>query len=79
MTTFVLSPEELSSLKRAHRASKKKRDADRIKTIILLGTGWTIREISEVLLLDDETIRNYLKRYNLFSAQKEFHFFPFIY
>ncbi len=63
MTTFVLSPEELSSLKRAHRASKKKRDADRIKTIILLGTGWTIREISEVLLLDDETIRNYLKRY----------------
>jgi transposase len=63
MSTFVLSPEELSCLKRAHRASKKKRDADRIKTIILLGTGWTIREIAEVLLLDDETIRNYLKRY----------------
>ncbi|MBT3878715.1 MAG: IS630 family transposase [Candidatus Scalindua sp.] len=33
------------------------------KAIILLGTGWTIREVAEVLLLDDETIRSYLKRY----------------
>jgi transposase len=63
MTTFTLTQDEISSLKRAHRASKKKRDADRIKSIILLGTGWTIREVAEVLLLDDETIRNYLKRY----------------
>jgi transposase len=63
VTTFTLTQDELSSLKRAHRASKKKRDADRIKAIILLGTGWTIREVAEVLLLDDETIRNYLKRY----------------
>jgi transposase len=63
MTTFTLSPDEISSLKITHRATKKKREADRIKTIILLGTGWAIREVSEVLLLDDETIRNYLKRY----------------
>ena len=62
MTTFTLTQDEISSLKRAHRASKKKRDADRIKAIILLSTGWTIREVAEVLLLD-ETIRNYLKRY----------------
>jgi len=63
MTTFTLTQDEISSLKRAHRTSKKKRNADRIKAIILLGTGWTIREVAEVLLLDDETIRNYLKRY----------------
>ncbi len=29
----------------------------------MLGTGWTISQIVEVLLLDNETIRNYLKRY----------------
>lgn len=50
-------------MKTAHRGAKKKRKADRIKAIILLGTGWTIREVAEALLLDDETIRNYLKRY----------------
>ena len=63
MTTFTLSPDEISSLKITQRANKKKREADRIKTIILLGTGWAICEVSEVLLLDDEAIRNYLKRY----------------
>lgn len=63
MTKFTLSQEEISSLKKAHRSAKKKRDADRIKAIILLGTGWTIRAVAEVLLLDDETISNYWKRY----------------
>lgn len=63
MTTFTLSQEEISGLKKAHRAAKNKRDAYRINTVVLLGTGWTIREVAEALLLDDETIRNYLNRY----------------
>jgi transposase len=63
MTEFILLQEEISRLKASHRAAKKKREADRIKTIILLGTGWTIREVVEALLLDDETIKNYLTRY----------------
>ncbi len=63
MTEFTLLQDEISSLKKAHRAVKKKRDADRIKAIILLGTGWTIIEAAEVLLLDDETVRNYIKHY----------------
>ncbi len=63
MTEFTLSQEEISTLKRAHRAAKKKRDAYRINAIVLLGTGWTIREVAEALFLDDETIRNYLNRY----------------
>ena len=63
MTEFTLSQEEISTLKRSHKLVKKKREADRIKTIILLGTGWTIREVADVLLLDDETISNYVKRY----------------
>ena len=63
MTEFTLSQEEISNLKKAHRKVKKKREADRIKALILLGTGWTIREVAEVLLLDDDTIRNYVIRY----------------
>jgi hypothetical protein len=61
MTEFTLSREEISTLKRAHRAAKKKRDAYRINAIVLLGTGWTIREVAEALFLDDETIRKCLK------------------
>jgi transposase len=63
MTWFTLSQEEKDSLKASHRVTKKKREADRIKAIIFLGTGWTVREVSESLLLYEETIRNYLKRY----------------
>ena len=63
MTEFILSQEEISELKKSHRKVKKKRDAYRINTIMLLGTGWTIREVAEALMLDDETIRNYLNRY----------------
>jgi transposase len=63
MTSFTLSQEEKDSLKASHRVTKKKREADRIKAIIFLGTGWTVREVSESLLLYEETIRNYLKRY----------------
>ncbi len=63
MTDFKLSQDEISSLKVIHRTTKKKREADRIKTIILLGTGWSIREVAEVLMLDDETVRNYINRY----------------
>jgi transposase len=63
MTDFTLSQEEISTLKKAHRVAKKKRDAYRINAIVLLGTGWTIREVAEALFLDDETIRNYLNRY----------------
>ncbi len=63
MTIFALSQEEISRLKVAHKMTKKKREADRIKAIILLGAGWTIRAVAEALLLDDETIRNYLNRY----------------
>ena len=62
--TFTLQRQEIYILKSAHKAAKKKREADRIKAIILLGTGWTIRQVVEALLLDDGTIRNYLKRYN---------------
>ncbi|WP_133112008.1 helix-turn-helix domain-containing protein, partial [Candidatus Scalindua japonica] len=63
MTDFKLTQDEISSLKVTHRTTRKKREADRIKTIILLGTGWSVREVAEVLMLDDDTIRNYLSRY----------------
>ncbi len=46
-----------------HKSAKKKRDADRIKAVILLATGWTAAQVAEVLLLDDDTVRSYGVRY----------------
>jgi len=58
-----LSVQQIAKLRIAHRTAKKKRDADRIKAIVLLAKGWSTTQVSEALLIDDETIRNYLKRY----------------
>ncbi len=63
MLLFTLSQDEISKLKAAHSATKKKREADRIKAILFLGTGWTICEVSKALFFSEETVRNYLKRY----------------
>lgn len=63
MDEFKLTSAELKFLRHSHRETKRKRDADRIKTIVLLGLGWTSAQIGEALLMDDDTIKRYLKRY----------------
>lgn len=63
MQTFKLSDAELRSLRVAHREAKNKRSAYRINAMILLGQGWTVTQVAEALLLDEGTIRNYIRRY----------------
>jgi len=41
MDEFKLRASEIKQLRVQHRETKRKRDADRIKAIVLLGTGWT--------------------------------------
>ncbi len=63
MNTFTLSPEQLNELRRAHRKAKNKRDADRIKVIYSLAVGHTIEQVASILMIDEETLRNYQDRY----------------
>ena len=63
MKEFQLTAKQLAILRRRHRESRKKRQADRLKAIYLLGKGWSLASVSEALLLDEETLRNYSKRY----------------
>ena len=63
MHEFRLSSGQTIKLRAAHRRAKKKRDADRIKAIVLLSQGWTYVQVAQALLIDEETIRNYLKRF----------------
>lgn len=65
MERFVLTDEEIAELRRSHRQAKNKRDADRIKTIYSLGIGHNINQIASILMVDQETIRNYYKQYKI--------------
>lgn len=63
MKNLTLTTEQIIELRIAHRGAKKKRDADRVKAIYLLGTGWSFEEVADILMLDEETLRNYIRRY----------------
>jgi transposase len=63
MRDFSLTSEEIQELRSAHKSAKNKSDAYRINAVILLGTGWPLEEVVNALLMDDETLRNYVKNY----------------
>ena len=63
MNKLILTEAETNELRRAHRAARNKKDADKIKAVYLLSRGKTPEEVAEVLMLDIDTIGNYRKRY----------------
>lgn len=58
-----LTLEKKQELKRRHRQTKDRRDADKIKAILLFADGYTSGEIAKILLLDEDTIRVFIKSY----------------
>lgn len=58
-----LTNQQYQELKRKHRRERNKRKADKIKTILSLARGYSYEQIAEILLIDDDTIRNYQKEY----------------
>ncbi len=63
MKGFRLSKDELVTLRLAHKSEHYKRSAYKINAVILLGSGWTLNEVKDALLIDDETLRSYVKKY----------------
>ena len=63
MDDFRLTAKQIMKLKETHRKQRDKRFADRLKAIILLGTGWSVVQVAEVLLIDETTVRNWLEKY----------------
>jgi len=59
----LLSNKEREELIKAHKKESKPKYADRIKAIVLLDSNWSTSKISQALLLDENTIRNYKQRY----------------
>jgi len=58
-----LTTEEKRELKRRHRSTKDRNDADKIKAVLMFSDGYTASEIADILLLDDDTIRAWINSY----------------
>ena len=63
MLDYTLSSDKLTALRDAHRITRDKREADRIKAVVLLATGWSAEQVAEVLQVDPNTVRNHFKRF----------------
>jgi transposase len=63
MKGFELTKAELLLLRQAHKSEHYKRSAYKINAVILLGSDWTLEEVKEALLLDDETLRSFVRKY----------------
>lgn len=62
MERFLSLQQELT-LRREHKHCQVKRYADRIKSIVMLNSGYSFEQVSEILMMDDDTIRRYLNIY----------------
>jgi len=65
MKNFHLTPAQAEELRLTHRAERNRNAAYKINAVILLGTGWKLKAVKEALLLDDETLRSYVKKYQM--------------
>ena len=63
MNDYTLCADRLAQLRTARRETRDKREADCIKALVLLGTGWSAEQVVEVPQVDPNTVRNHVKRY----------------
>lgn len=66
----ILTESERSDLKKQHRKEHDGRVRDRIKAVLLADDGWTHVMIAKALLLDDQTVGNYIKDYQGYGKLK---------
>jgi transposase len=72
MQNFILTPQQQIMLRLEHKRAKKESAslAYRINAILLLGTGWTLEQVSNALLLDIETLRSYVQKFEEGGVKK---------
>lgn len=70
MRGLELTAHEVQCLRVAHRACRERRLADRIKAVVLLGTGWRLADVAEALLLDEDTVHQYVQLYQQGGVDK---------
>ena len=61
--SILLTDEQVSVLRQAHRTIKDKKLADRIKAVLSLNAGFSFQQVSIILLLDEVTLRRYVQKF----------------
>lgn len=59
----MLTEQQVQELKHTHKQTREKRLADRIKAVLMLHFGFTYEQIKQALLLDEVTVRRYVKQF----------------
>jgi len=65
MDNFQLTAQQLAALRALHKKQRDRMKADRIKAIVLLGTGWSVTDVAQALLVDATTVRLWHEKYQL--------------
>jgi len=73
-----LTEQNKIDLKKLHRQIKEKRQADRIKIITMLDKGFSEVQISEILMLDEETVFGWSKKFAESKTIGEFMNFKYV-
>ncbi|MDO4550791.1 MAG: winged helix-turn-helix domain-containing protein [Planctomycetia bacterium] len=60
---YKLSQEIWENLRREHKKTHEKWVADRLKAVFLLGSGWSVGDVAEVLMVDENTVRVYFQKW----------------
>ena len=63
MDNFRLTAQRLADLKALHKKQRDRKKADRVKAIVLLGSGWSVDQVAQALLIDETTVRNWYATY----------------
>ena len=61
-----MSAEDRQSLQAKHRGEKDRRVAYRMNAVLLADSGWSYKDISDALLLDEETISGHVTEYKVY-------------
>jgi len=73
MKGFALTSDQQQELRvalRSARNTNRAKDSVRINALLLLGTGWSLEEVSDALFLDEDTLGSYVKLYRKGSLQE---------
>jgi transposase len=63
MLVITISPEEQAQLQELARTTKDAKTAIRIRVILALNKGYTHKEVADILLLDEDTVTKWAKKY----------------
>lgn len=72
MHISTLTAQEITDLKALHRSADHRREADRIKAIILAHDGYSGREIARILLIDEDTVTAWKGKFEASSTVADY-------